>query len=85
MSIFYDFQEAGEELKLSYSEVTRRCRDAGYKLRTGRHGKKYLNQKQLDDLKAIVFMNSIESTGYKVEIIRITETYHIYHSKMNFT
>lgn len=83
MSIFYDFHEAGEQLGLSYFGVSRRCKSAGYKLRTGRHGKKYLTQKQLDDLKAIVFMNSVESTGYQVDIIRITETFHIYPSKMN--
>lgn len=83
MSIFYDFHEAGEQLGLSYFGVSRRCKSAGYNLRTGRHGKKYLTQKQLDDLKPIVFVNDIESTGYKVDIIRITETFYIYPSKMN--
>lgn len=83
MSMFYDFHEAGEQLGLSYFGVSRRCKSAGYNLRTGRHGKKYLNQKQLDGLKAIVFVNSIESTGYQVDIIRITETFYIYPSKMN--
>ena len=83
MIVHYDFHEAAEQLGLSYFGVSRRCKSAGLKLKIGRHGKKYLTQGQLDKLKLVRLVETPESTGYKVDIIRIVETYHIYESKMN--
>ena len=83
MTVHYDYHQAAEQLGIHYISVSRLCTSHGLKLKTGRHGKKYLTQGQLDKLKPIRLVESLESTGYEVDIIRITETFHIYESKMN--
>lgn len=83
MKELYDFYDAAKHLNMSYGKVTRKCREAGFELVTGREGRKYLNKEQLNKLKEKILIDEQQSTGYRLDVIRITETFYIYPSKMN--
>lgn len=83
MKRYYDFIEASEELGMSYTHISRKCTKLKIKCKIGRYGKKFLSEKQLDDLRPTYFMIAPEPTGNVIEVIRITETFYIYESKLN--
>jgi len=82
----YTLEQASNELGIGYKYVSSKCKKLKLKLIIGKTHTKYLNEDQMNKLRnkrLSHYHEYTESTGYKVDIIRITETYHIYPSKMN--
>lgn len=77
------YEEAAEMIGISYTHVSRKCAKLGIKCVVGRYGKKFLTEKQVGDLKPTYFMDVQIPTGNVVEVLKVTETYFIYESKMN--
>jgi AraC-like DNA-binding protein len=85
-SKYYTLQEAGKELGLSYTYISRKCKRLKLKLIIGRLGTKYLNEIQMNKLRKkrlVAYNDDTEPTGNVIEIIKVTEIYHIFHSKIN--
>ena len=79
----YSFEEAAKEIGISYTHVSRKCKRLKIKCVIGRHGKKFLTEKQVQNLKPTYFIDVQVLNGNAPEIIRVTEVYYIYESKIN--
>lgn len=83
MKRYYDFDEAAKELGLSHMYLTINIHRLKLKCKTGKYGKKLLNQNQLNRLRPGFLIEDTEPTGNIIEVIKVTETYYIYESKLN--
>lgn len=83
MNRYYDFWEASKIIGIGYTHVSRKVKKLGIKCKIGRYGKKYLTEKQVEKLRPTYMVMMQEPTGNVIEIIKVTETFYIYQSKMN--
>lgn len=77
----YSYEQAAKELDIKPYLVQKRCIELQFKLFRGRHNKLFINDSQMEVLKKIEVTQF--PTGNTIEIIKVTETFYIYESKLN--
>lgn len=78
----YSFKQSADKLNVTAWQIKEKCKQLGLKLHKPKKSHEYISDIQLSILEQH-FLSQVP-TGNRIEIIKVTQTFYIYESSMNY-